>query len=381
MLKMQDYLRPRSTKGRFGQSATLASWTLIALILTAGSARAQDTAPAESLGRLEVADIFLEPTYGYREFGHAGSFDLGTSYMAIGWTRDAMISSVLKLGAPSLIGRPARFATTVTSESVAVFEGYIQVNTDYGRVRFGMIPIPFGLEGGDVERHLSFPRSQLFQARYLVLRDYGFGYHIANEGFFSDWALHNGEGGSDLDNEIWFTARLGWQSHRSFRLGFSGSTGRSNQLSTDPQNLGNSKLPAAWIDVDQPARYRIVNLFVEVLAKPLHFETEATAGEAVQGESVIKTRALHADLEVDLGKGPVRALARYDLMSPRNDVAGNQVFEYSAGLAWHSRYDNSVLSLIGTKKVVENVSQDDHRVLVVWRVTPVAGALAGDTGI
>jgi len=333
----------------------------------------------ERLGQLEVADFFLAPSYSFRESRHLGSFALDTSYVALMWTRDPIISAQMKLGSRSLLGQPVRFGPIVNKDQLVVIEGYGQANSDLGRFRFGLIPIFFGAEGGDLERHLSFPRSLIFQTRYLVLRDYGISYHIANEGFFSDWAIHNGEGGPDLDNEIWFTGRMGLQSNRSFRMGLTGSTGRTTKLSTDPSGLGNAALPDAGIDVSQPARYRIVNLALEWLVRPLHIETEATAGEAIQIDSVIKTRALHADL--DLSIGSLGWLLRYEILSPRNDVSGNQIVEYSLGLAWRSRYDNSVLSLIGTKKVVENVSADEHRALVTWRITPVAGILAGDSGI
>ena len=334
---------------------------------------------SERLGHLEIADFYLAPTYSFRESRHLGSFDLGSSYVAMMWTRDPVISAVLKLGSRSLLGLPVRYGPNLNPEQVAVIEGYGQSNSDFGRFRFGLIPIAFGNEGGDVERHLTFPRSLVFQTRYMLLRDYGVSYHIANEGFFSDWTIHNGEGGPDLDNEIWFTGRLGWQSNRSFLLGLTGTTGRTTRLSTDPKGLGNAALPDAGIDVTQPARYRIVNLALEWFLRPLRLEAEGTAGEAIQGDNVVKMRALHTDLE--LTTGPVNWLARYEILSPRNDVSGNQIMEYSLGLSWHSRYDNSVLSLIGTKKVIENVSLDEHRALVMWRLTPVAGALAGDSGI
>lgn len=320
----------------------------------------------ESLGHLEVSSLFLEPTYVHDE-PRTGSFSAGTSYAELRWTLDPTISAILKFGSRDLIGQPARYGPVSQPEALTAIEAYGQADARLGRVRFGMIPIAFGLEGGDVEKNLNFPRSLIFQERYIGLRDYGVGYSVSSEGFFSDWAIHNGEGGPNLDNELWFTARLGWRSERGLMVGVSGSTGRTSPASTNASTAATSA--QAWLDVNQAARIRIVNFFISWPTKPVRLDIEGFGGEAVQGDSVIKTRAAHADLVWFTGT-PVNALLRYEILDPRNDLGGDQLTEYSAGLAWHSHYDNSVLTVLGTKRVQQDVPVDEHRVMVTWRITP-----------
>lgn len=336
---------------------------LLLLVVVAAGLNSQAD---ESLGRLELSGLLLEPSYGHVE-PHTGSFSAGRSYAELRWTLDPMVSATLKFGSRELLGQPARFGVVTNPESLAVIEAYGQTEAALGRLRFGMIPIVFGLEGGDSEKTLLLPRSLIFINRYLVLRDAGASYHISSAGFFSDWAIHNGEGGTDLDNNLWFTARLGWRSDTGLVVGVSGSTGRTSPASTNPKGTASSD--AAWLDVNQDARLRIVNAFVSWRLKLLRLDIEGLAGEAMQGESVIKTRALHADLIWFTGSS-VNALLRYDVMDPRNDRGNDQLTEYSVGLAWRSRYQNSVLTLLGTKRVQQDVPVDEHRALVMWRITP-----------
>jgi len=335
---------------------------LLAVVFVASRGARAD----ENLGRLELSGLFLEPSYRHEE-SRAGRFSAGTSYAELRWTLDSAISASVKFGSRELIGQPARFGPVAGATSLAVIEAYGQAEANLGRVRFGMIPVPFGLEGGDVEKSLFFPRSLIFQERYLALRDNGVSYHVSSAGFFSDWTIHNGEGGADLDRELWFTTRLGWRSGKGFTAGLSGSTGRTSPASTNP--AGTASSAEAWLDVNQASRLRIVNFFVSWLLKPMRLDVEGVGGEAVQGDSVIKTRALHADFIWFMGSA-VNALLRYEILDPRNDLGNDQLAEYSAGLAWHSRYDNSVLQILGTKRVQQDVPVDEHRVTVMWRITP-----------
>jgi hypothetical protein len=342
---------------------------LLTFSLASRPARAAD----ESLGTIEVSDLLLEPTYTYRE-AKKGAFSPGPSFVGVTWTRDRMISATFKFGSKDLIGIPARYGPASTTDQMGLIEAFGQADSDIGRLRFGLIPSPYGLEGGDAERRLSFPRSLIFQARYLPIRDYGASYRISYEGFFSDWAIHNGEGGPDLDTESWFTARLGWQGGRFLRLGATGVAGRTNPKSTDP--LGVSKSADAGIDVDKAARVRVVNFFLEWHLKPVILTAESFAGESAQDDNVIKARAAHLDLEVEVGSS-ASVLARYDIIDPRNDLGGDQITEYTGGLSFRSAYNNSVFYILGTKKVQQDVKADEHRGLVVWRLTPTATTVPG----
>lgn len=341
------------------------SWVFIVIGLF-GPVRA---VASESIGKLELTDLFLEPGYFFHE-GFGGAFQLGSSYVEMTWRQDQLISGVVKVGTKRLIGVPARYARLVAPDEIAIVEGYAQLDSVYGRVRAGMIPIVFGLEGGDVEPHLRLPRSLPYQARYLNLRDIGLSYRISVNRFFSEWAVHNGEGGTDQDREAWFTARWGWDDERRFRLGISGVTGRTTVASTDPG--GAMEAVETGFKFDKDSRLRIANFFVEWRPKPVRLALEATAGDTFQGDDTVKFRALHADIDVRFSDS-FGFLTRYDVMNPRSDVADAEVTEYTAGVAWSSRYENSTLYFLGSKRV-QNKVPDNHRTMVVWRLTPLASA-------
>ena len=349
----------------------------LSIALFALSASLAATCPSlaaeEGLGTLELADLFLEPQYSYVE-GSGGAFQLGSSYFAAGWTRDRLVSAIVKVGTKRLIGSPSRYSSTPAADEISVVEGFAQLDSDLGRFRLGMIPIPFGLEGGDAERRLRLPRSLGFQSRFLNLRDIGASYRIGVNGFFSDWSVHNGEGGTDLDGEAWFTGRWGWEDARVFRIGLSGSAGRTSPKSTQVGIAAGAVESETGFKYDKSARIRVANAFMDWLLNPFRFSLEATAGDTFQGDAdVMKFRALHADLDVQLSPR-LGLLTRYDIMSPRNDVSNSQITESSAGLAWRSRYENSVLYLVGTKRSQQNVSQDVHRGMIIWRITPMASS-------
>ena len=329
----------------------------------------------EKLGEISVSDLLLEPSFNLTE-PKTGSFNLGYSYLGATWRLDQMLSGTIKAGSLDLLGVPARFGAAPRSTQLGVIEGYGQLESDYGRFRVGLVPISYGLEGGENEPRLLLPRSLFFQYRYVVLRDYGMTYRILNEGYFSDWAIHNGEGGPDLDNEVWFTGRWGWQGGNFFRIGASASVGRTTPASTNPKNDTDPTLLAtdnanAGYDVTQPAKIRIANLFFGWEFDPFSLEIEGDIGDVNQGTNVVGMRSAHADLQWSV-TSTFTPLLRLDVLEPHSEIGADMISEGTLGLAWKSHYENSVLTLAATKRVVQNVNPDTHRLMIIWRLTPVA---------
>ena len=344
----------------------------LAILLSTGLALTQTISiraeAQESLGTLGVSGIFLEPTFTYQEPSKS-SFDAGRSFLAVTWTREPILSATLKVGNRSLIGIPARYGPEPVDQ-LGLIEGYAQADSVYGRVRAGLVPISFSLEGGDTEERLRFPRSLLFANRVVNLRDYGVSYHISFEGMFSDWSIHNGEGGTDLDNRMWFTFRAGYQASRRFKVGISGSTGSTTPSSTNP--TGGTPYAGAGLDVNQPSKIRLANFFAEAQWGKVNFLTEVTSGDARQDSAAGKLGGGHFDIEWDTSDTH-SLIARYDRFDP--SASGNdKVNEYMIGWGWKSLYQNSVLYVFGSKQVFEGPSPDAHRALILWRITPQANS-------
>lgn len=323
----------------------------------------------ETLGDLAVSGLLLEPSFSFQE-PRRGQFDVGRSYLAVTWTRDPLVSAQIKLGSRSLIGRPARYGAAATDD-IAVIEAYAQLDSSFGRIRGGLVPIPYGWEGGDSEHRLQLPRSQLFRNRIVNLRDHGMAYHISFEGFFSDWAIHNGEGGPDLDNDMWFTLRAGWEGARFVRVGISGSTGSTNPAST---NL----TPTTWtsadagLDITQRAKIRVANFFVNWEVHPVEVTLETSAGNTIQDSGERELRALHLDVNF-VPNDSVSWLTRYDVFDP-STAPNDRVDEYTLGIAWKGKYRNSVLYVLGSKQVMENNPLNLHKAEIIWRMTPSANS-------
>jgi hypothetical protein len=325
----------------------------------------------ESLGTLGVSGIYLEPTFTFAE-PKRSSFDAGRSFLAISWTREPVLSATLKVGSRSLIGTPARYGPAPVDE-LGLIEGYAQADSVIGRVRAGLVPISFSLEGGDTEERLRFPRSLLFANRIINLRDYGVSYHIGYEGMFSDWSIHNGEGGTDLDNRMWYTFRAGYQVGRRYKIGISGATGSTTPASTDPEGTA---LPAdsarAGLDVGQSAKIRLANFFAEAQFDRVNLLTEFTTGDITQPAGEGKLGGGHFDIEWEASESH-SFLARYDRFDP-SISGGDKVNEYMVGWGWKSLYANSVLYVFGSKQSFEGPSPDVHRAIILWRITPQANS-------
>jgi hypothetical protein len=354
-----------SFNGALGVSCILAG-ILAGIFLMPTVAFAQ-----ESLGTLGVSGIFLEPSFIYAEPSN-GAFEAGRSFVAFSWTREPNLSAVFKVGSKSLIGTPARYGPAPVDQ-LALIEGYAQLETQVGKIRGGFVPIEFSLEGGDSEERLRFPRSLLFENRIINLRDYGASYHISTDGFFSDFAVHNGEGGTDLDSRMWFTFRAGFQEGRAFKIGLSGSTGSTTALSTNPSSFTTvTPTVQAGYDVTKPAKIRLANFFAEGTSGRLTGLLEATAGDVQQDSGDNRLRAGHADVDYNLSD-QWSLLARYDSFDPTS-VDNDGVVDLMAGVALKSVYENSVLYLFGSRRRYEGQPEDVHRVLLIWRMTPFANS-------
>ena len=364
-LKSRARLRARESMGRIRLAGLLACF---AILNAAAPTPAQ--AALDHLGDFSLSNFFLEPSATYAE-RRTGGFGFGNSYLEVNWTQQNYLSVVMKLGSSDLIGRPARYGDPASAQ-IQFIEAYGQLSSDWGQLRSGLIPLAFGLEGGDTEMNLRFPRSLLFSRRIIGLRDEGISYRITTDGFVSEWAVSNGESGADKDDRLWLTARTGWTYGRFLRMGFSLQTGNTTAKSTDPA----SKLtpPQSGFDPTRPSHVRIADAFFRYGDKAFGMELEAAAGDTTQlfaiGTTTERLRFLRVDTDWQFWRG-LTALARYDILDPDASARGDLVQETVAGLAWRDAYETSVLTLLFSK-VMDQAAQTSHQVQLIWRLTPVA---------
>ncbi len=329
------------------------------------SASAQELEP-EPLGTISVSDLLLAPRFTYSEPSR-GHFQPGDSYIAVRWKRDEVLSAQVMLGTQSLINIPNRY-TQINGDTVNVIEAYGQGDGSFGRFRAGLIPIPFGSEGGIAEGRLRFPRSLIFEKGMIGLRDHGVSYSISHERFGSEWAIHNGESGRDLDNKIWYTGRWGYTIPGKMRFGFSGQTGRTTPASTDPLGSYAGGSPAdAVMDLTKSAKFRTGNAFVNIDTRQFGLTFEGTVGDVIQ-DAKRRFTAGHADIYIPVTP-KIATLARYDFFDPKRGEV-NHTQNLTAGISYRTGQDTSEIYIFGTQELKPEPTSDVHRFMVMWKLTP-----------
>jgi hypothetical protein len=364
----------RRTSGGVAGLHFLVFLSLLAPPLLSLAQAGNSVSGSEMLGEIAISDFFVEPSFSYQE-PNRGVFSLGHSFVETRWVQPSdLVSASLKVGTRRLLGEPARYGVSDREEEIGLIEVFGQIEGTYGRLRMGLVPIPYGLEGGNSESSLRISRSQLYQRRIINVRDYGIVYRIENAGFFSDWAAHNGEGRQNLDNETWFTARWGWQGGKYLRLGFSGSAGRTSPEATNPAGLApgaalDEASDQAGIQIDQPSKMRFANGFISWHDGRFRLQSEVTAGDVVQSSQERKLRAFYLDLEAFTSEH-LSFLARYDIFDPDTVQSNNALRELTLGLGLQTRHATSVFNILGTRINSEGAAVSEHRLLVIWRLTP-----------
>ncbi len=331
----------------------------------------QASVEQERLGKVYLSDLFLSPRFDHAE-PKTGKFLIGRSYIAADWTQGELVSGHFAFGTKSLLGVPARYGT-VSSEDFAIVEAYSQLASDFGRLRIGLQPIPFGLESGLFEANLRFERSLLYQHGWIGLRDIGLGYSISNAGFFSDWLIHNGESGQELDNQTWFTSRIGYHKNY-FTAGISAQTGNTSPLSTDPSGkfagTPAGSLSSAGINIDQGAKFRFFNLFMAYRSNDIEASIEATTADIYQGQTNYHPNAGHLDVFIPF-KESWGALIRYDYLDPKNSISPTNQ-QFTIGACYRSLFETSNLYIYASRNVLLAPQNDSHQILLVWRLSPFA---------
>lgn len=309
---------------------------------------------AEQLGVIELADFLVEPTFLYTERGvvsgeRESGFGLGNTYLAAKWRLQRLVSGRLQIASYELLNRPSW--SPVTESGLGFIEAYAQLDTAYGRIRGGLVPLFFGLDGATSETQLWFPRHKLYSERLLGLRDLGVSYSISNNAFFTDVTIHNGEGGNDKDRRFWQTARWGWGGPAGTVIGVSGAVGYYTTASSP-----------------QDTKVRMGNIFAGLELYGVGLAGEATVGE--QKSTLSKNQFLnwyvqaHHNLGRDWG-----LLVMYEYYDPSNLIRDEAIIQAAAGLFFKNETNTSRLSMLYIKNIEETEQKANDEFRLTWRIT------------
>lgn len=319
-------------------------------------------ADKENLGTLSISDVLLRPQFTAAPLGVASrGFTIGESSLAVKWDYENIFSGHVRIGSEDLVAPPAHYTQTVNSNQLTMVEAFAEFNHPYGRFRLGMQPIDFGLEGSKTEGDLIFPRSLLFEHRWVGLRDIGFGYYIDYNNFYTEFVIHNGEGGNTVDNNYWYTARWGYKGDR-YELGMTGQTGRTTAVST--KDSGDT---LAGVDVTQPEWWRMGGLYFSWRPKRVVLETEAFMGQLVQS-STSRFAAGHLDAGYEFLETFSTHL-RYDVLEPNLNVNNDLVQRAAVAIVFANKSRNSRLIFMAAHDFNEGRKADDQY-RVIWSLSP-----------
>lgn len=380
--------------------------SMITLFSTTTFASSFDAKVAERWGEFQWLSPWIETGASYRD-PRDGQFTQGSASFGGRWTgwasgsqgvvRDSLrVEAQIAIGTRSLIARPLRYAPLSSVErptDPALIDAFAGVSGSWGRLRFGFIPMSFGLEDGN-ESDRRWLRPLILRRGLIGLRDLGVGYSVAAGGFYSDWYVHNGEGGEDRDREMWLTARWEYRLRTDrvqWRWGASGSVGRTTPDSTHPTGTTASTL--AELDPDQSSRLRYGGLHMasdwvigegergSEADRRFGFELEAFGGEILQDARTRRLRSLRFDLEYE----PFDRwgfLLRGEMLDPDTQVAGDLIHEAGLGVQYYflpGALKRSLRALVMVTKEWNEMTpagsttsqeQGRHRVEFVLRFSP-----------
>lgn len=330
-------------------------------------------AERENLGTLSISDILLRPSFLVAPASVLGrGFTLGESSFAVKWTyvagdrvSETVYSGHFRVGPEALVGPPAHYVQSVDPNQIAIVEAYAEMDHPLGRIRAGMLPLDFGLEGAESESDLIFPRALLFEQRIVGLRDLGLSYAIDYNGFFTEFVVHNGEGGSNQDGNYWYTARWGYDFEK-MQFGLSGQTGK-----TSPQATAASGDTLASVDPTQPEKWRLGGIFASYHPKRIRVEMEGYWGQRVQdadGTRGFATGHLDGGYE---WTGNLSTYLRYDMIDPDLQVDNDAVYRGAVAVVWTN--DSRTSRWIGmyAHDINEGRRADDQYRLI-WSLSPRA---------
>ena len=331
---------------------------------------------------IQIKQVLIEPFFAVSN-GDEPEFGLQNALVSAAWDVNTETRAVLTLGKSNLIGAPSRFGSAADDE-FGIAEGFVEWHEEWrgksSHLRFGLLPLEFGLESGGQEGRRDLSPSLLYQTRVIGLRDFGLQYSSGYRQYYAHATIHNGESGQDLDEKLWITARFGWSriggsqntANSVWDIGFGASTGSTSAVSTF--QVGNPSVDTLF-DPTLGACWRLMVWYMKtpgffgLLHEKLRTEVEIYLGQVVQGSFENELLGGRWDIgyrwsdRISLGM-------RFDSIDPDRKRAGDEVRQLVAALSFGDKEGAQSLIVEGSVNLTENATPPD-RLLFLWRFNSV----------
>lgn len=322
---------------------------------------------SELVGTLSVSDLLMQPRFLSTE-DSTNNFELGRSYLFFTWKMNKELSAHFGVGRQELVNHNTRLAVNVSNsgdyKDFAFFEAYGQLDTKFGTVRAGLIPLAFGWEGIHKESEWIFPRTLFYGGEddtYLTqnfgLRDYGVSYFVSYKDFYTQTTIHNGENGKDLDGKTWHTAIVGWKNKSGLEGALSMSNGKYRNGNTNPE------LDFSYANAFFGFQFHNLLILGEGTLGQEEKEFETTPGEGLKK----RFWDYHVDASHPIKKG-LAILARYELYDPDTNVENDRTQRNIIGFDFFNelRTSNFYIWAIQNKEDGNDINND--QLMVIWKI-------------
>lgn len=310
----------------------------------------------EIVGKLSLSDVLLQPRY-YAIEGGQQKFELDRSYFFFSWEISRELSAHFGVGQFELVNINERLPTNVAVsgeyDELRFFEAYAEWDSGYGKIRAGLIPLFLGWEATRRESEWYFPRTLFYENHEFGLRDMGVSYHVDSEGFYTEFALHNGENGKDVDGHTWHTARLGWTNKRGLDFAVSASNGKYEKSKLDPKET--------FSYFNSYFSFEFYNLLV--LAEGFYGKQETDSAT----DTETKFWDYHLDVSHPLGSR-LNGLLRYEVYEPDNTIADDIQTRWILGVGLFNELRTSNLYIWGIVNREEGSKIHNNEIQVLWKV-------------
>ena len=317
----------------------------------------------ELIGTLSVSDLLIQPRFISTE-DDQNDFDTGRSYFFFSWKVSNLLSAHFGVGKLELVNHNMRLDSNVAAtgdyKDFSFFEAYAQLESKFGTVRAGVIPLMFGWEGVHKESEWIFPRTMFYggedpsyQTQNFGLRDQGVSYSVSYKGFYTHTAVHNGENGRDQDGKLWHTATIGWMDKVGLEGAISFANGKYQVGKTNPQ-----------LD------FAYANAFLGYQKLDKMLLLEGSIGEEKEIGSPMETRFWnwHIDGSYPIFKKGLSALVRYEQYEPDSNAMDDRIQRVIVGLGISNEYRTSNLYIWAIQNREEGLETNNDQIMVEWKV-------------
>ncbi len=317
----------------------------------------------EALGEMGVQRLLLEPSFSVTE-PKTANFLLAKALVGFRWKNDAHWWADITLGNQELIGKPARYGVELSG--MGLIEGFGEFASGIGNFRAGLVPLDFGLESGAREEQLLFPRSLIYQKRILGIRDVGFSYYVSQGFAYTALTVHNGEGGNDLDNRAWLSAKWAYKEKKQ-EVGISAQVGQTSPEST---NVALDPSLDEFFTTTDKHKMRLSALYGERQHEKWSYSGKVYLAE-ILSENANTRQFGGGTIDFKFSYGPSsHILLRYDEIRFYPLAGRHKEMQITLGLALHNWNETSRFFIYAIKNLSEPKEVSNDQLLLTWRYAP-----------